>query len=134
MKVAVFSDLNCGYCRNFSTALAGATDIEAHEFLIGMAGSEAASRAIGCADNPEAAIDAYYRDRSIPAITCDRDIVEPARNAARALGPEMQGTPSFVRPDGAVTSGFRSIEDLRAWLADGGSNALVASQVQGGDN
>lgn len=119
LKVAIFSDLNCGYCRNLSAALETAPDIEAREFLIGMAGSEAASRAVGCASNPEAAIAAYYRDRAVPEADCNRDVVAPARKAARALGAAMHGTPTFVRPDGAVTSGFRDIESLRAWLSEG---------------
>ncbi|WP_031555803.1 DsbC family protein [Parvularcula oceani] len=119
LKVAVFSDLNCGYCRQLSAALDEAPDIEAREFLMGMAGSEPASLAVGCADDPEAAIRTYYRDQSLPAARCDRNIVEPARQAARALGPLMRGTPTFVRPDGAVTSGFRDIESLRAWLEEG---------------
>lgn len=119
LKVAVFSDLHCGYCRNLSVALAEAPDIEVHEFLVGMAGSEAASRAIGCADDPESAVHTYYSTQMLPAGACDRDIVGPARAAAEALGPAMQGTPTFVRPDGAVTSGFRHIDDLRAWLQEG---------------
>ena len=119
LKVAVFSDVNCGYCRHFSKALEAAPDIEAHEFLIGVQGSEAQSRAIGCAEDPESALHAYYETRSVPDIPCDRDIVEPARAAARSLGAAMQGTPTFVRPDGAVTSGFRDIQTLRAWLLVG---------------
>lgn len=119
LKVAVFSDLNCGYCRNLSAALETAPDIEAHEFLIGMAGSEAASRAVGCADDPEAAIAAYYRNHTIPDASCDRDVVSPARAAAQSLGPAMGGTPTFMRPDGAVMSGFRDIDALRDWLQAG---------------
>lgn len=125
LKVAVFSDLHCGYCRNLSMALAEAPDIEVHEFLIGMAGSEEASRAIGCAQNPDEAIHNYYRTRTLPEGKCDRDIVVPARLAAKALGPAMQGTPTFIRPDGAVTSGFRDITSLRAWLEAGSREEAV---------
>ena len=126
LEVAVFSDLNCGYCRNLSAALDKAPDIEAHEFLIGIAGSDAVSRAIGCAPDPEGAIKAYYESGAVPTSDCDRDIVGPAREAARALGRQMQGTPTFVRPDGAITSGFRDIESLRAWLEAG------ADTIEGG--
>jgi len=124
-KVAVFSDLHCGYCRNLSMALADAPDIEVHEFLVGMAGSEEASRAIGCANDPDDAIHTYYRTRMLPDGACDRDIVGPARIAAKALGPAMQGTPTFIRPDGAVTSGFRDIASLRAWLEAGTSEKVT---------
>ncbi|MEM9838008.1 MAG: DsbC family protein [Pseudomonadota bacterium] len=113
-KIAVFSDLHCGYCRRLSEALSDAPDIEAHEFLIGWAGSEEASRAIGCADDPAGAIETYYRTRSIHTEACDRDIVTPARAAAKALG--VRGTPTFVRSDGAMLSGFQDIETLRTWI------------------
>lgn len=125
-KVAVFSDLNCGYCRNLSVALEAAPDIEVHEFLVGQIGSEEASRAIGCADDPGAAIADYFETRSIPGPSCDRDIVGPARQAARAIG--MQGTPTFVRADGAITSGFRDLATLRAWI-DAGNSSLKTSEV-----
>ena len=123
LKVAVFSDLHCGYCQRLSAALHDAPDIEAHEFLVGMAQSEGPSRAIGCADDPEAALSAYYASRDLPAGTCDRDIVAPAREAAQRIG--LTGTPTFLRPDGAVTAGFRDIETLRAWIAEGQAEETV---------
>jgi len=113
-KVAVFSDLNCGYCERLNAELAIATDIEVHEFLIGQIGSAEASRAIGCAPDPAAAMDAYYATRDVPDTSCDRDIVAPARAAATRFG--VRGTPSFVRPDGAVLSGFTDLPTLRAWI------------------
>ncbi|MEL7322573.1 MAG: DsbC family protein [Pseudomonadota bacterium] len=116
-KVAVFSDLNCGYCRNLSVALEEAPDIEVHEFLVGQIGSEAASQAIGCSDNPSDAITEYFRTHQAPAAQCARDIVTPARAAAQAIN--MRGTPTFVRSDGAITSGFRDIASLRAWIDAG---------------
>lgn len=118
-KVAVFSDLNCGYCRNLSDALSDAPDIEVHEFLVGQIGSYEQSLAIGCADDPSSAIETYFQTRQAPEISCDRDIVSPARKAAQAIA--MQGTPTFVRPDGAVTSGFRDLPSLRAWIDAGAS-------------
>ncbi len=123
LKVAVFSDLHCGYCQRLSAALYDAPDIEAHEFLLGMAQSEGPSRAIGCAEDPEAALAAYYASRSLPAGSCDWDIVAPAREAAQRIG--LTGTPTFLRPDGAVTAGFRDIETLRAWIAEGQAEETV---------
>ena len=123
LKVAVFSDVHCGYCQRLSAALHDAPDIEAHEFLVGMAQSEGPSRAIGCAEDPEAALSAYYAARALPAGACDRDIVTPARAAAQRIG--LTGTPTFLRPDGAVTAGFRDIETLRAWIAEGQAEETV---------
>lgn len=125
-KVAVFSDLNCGYCRNLSMALETANDIEVHEFLVGQIGSEDASRAIGCADDPGLAIAAYFQSRTVPEANCQKDIVGPARRAARAIN--MQGTPTFVRQDGAVTSGFRDVETLRAWI-DASNSAFRTTEI-----
>jgi thiol:disulfide interchange protein DsbC len=116
-KVAVFSDLHCGYCQRLSAALSEAPDIQAHEFLIAFSGSEDASRKIGCARDPEEAIKDYYRTRTLPKEDCDHDIVSPARDAATALG--INSTPTFVRPDGAIMSGFRDLESLRAWIDEG---------------
>lgn len=117
LKVAVFSDINCGYCRRLSDALHNAPDIEVHEFLVGMSGSAAASIAIACADDPEAALETYYATRRIPIGACGKDVVSPAQRAARAIG--MSGTPTFVRPDGASMAGFQSITELRIWLEAG---------------
>lgn len=117
LKVAVFSDINCGYCRRLSDALHDAPDIEAHEFLVSMSGSAEASNAIACADDPEAALETYYATRGVPIGACDKDVVWPAQQAARAIG--MSGTPTFVRPDGASMAGFQSITELRVWLEAG---------------
>lgn len=117
LKVAVFSDINCGYCRHLSDALHDAPDIEVHEFLVGMSGSADASNAIACADDPEAALETYYATRRTPIGSCDKDVVTSAQQAARAIG--MSGTPTFVRPDGASMAGFQSITELRVWLEAG---------------
>ncbi len=127
-KVAVFSDLNCGYCRNLSVALESAPDIEVHEFLVVQIGSQEASQAIGCAEDPSTAIADYFETRSIPNEVCARDIVGPARRAAQAIN--MQGTPTFVRQDGAVTSGFRDLESLRAWIDAANPNLNLAEASQ----
>lgn len=118
-KVAVFSDLNCGYCERLNAELKAATDIEVHEFLLGQIGLAEASRAIGCAADPAAAMNAYYATRATPGANCDRDIVAPARAAAARFG--VRGTPSFVRADGAVLSGFTDLPTLRAWIDAQGS-------------
>jgi len=118
-KLAVFSDLNCGYCERLNAELKAASDIEVHEFLIGRIGSAEASRVIGCATDPAAAMDAYYATRDVPQASCDRDIVAPARAAAARFG--VRGTPSFVRADGAVLSGFTDLPTLRAWIDAQGS-------------
>lgn len=118
-KVAIFSDLNCSYCERLNAELANATDIEVHEFLIGQIGSAEASRAIGCALDAAAAMDAYYATRQAPDARCDHDIVAPARAAATRF--QIRGTPSFVRADGAVLSGFTDLPTLRAWIDAQGS-------------
>ncbi|MEL7042496.1 MAG: DsbC family protein [Pseudomonadota bacterium] len=116
-QVAVFSDINCGYCRRLSDALHDAPDIEVREFLVGMSQSADVSNAIACADDPEAALQSYYATRQVPVSACDRDVVTPAIAAARAIN--MSGTPTFMRPDGATMAGFQSTQQLRAWLEAG---------------
>ena len=123
-KVAVFSDLNCGYCARLNAELASAEDIEIHEFLIGQIGSAEASRAIGCAPDPLAAMDAYYQNRAVPQVSCERDIVGPAQAAATRFG--AHGTPTFVRSDGETLSGFQDASSLRAWI-----DAVSVSTTQG---
>lgn len=117
LKVAVFSDINCGYCRRLSDALHDAPDIEVREFLVGMSQSAEVSNAIACANDPEAALQAYYAAREVPARSCDEDVVTPAQAAARAIG--MSGTPTFMRPDGQTMAGFQSTAQLRVWLEAG---------------
>lgn len=117
LKVAVFSDINCGYCRRLSDALHDAPDIEVREFLVGMSQSADASNAIACAEDPEEALQTYYATRRVPVSTCGKDVVTPAIEAARAIN--MSGTPTFMRPDGATMAGFQSTSQLRAWLEAG---------------
>lgn len=116
-QVAVFSDINCGYCRRLSDALHDAPDIEVREFLVGMSQSADASNAIACAEDPEQALQTYYATRRVPVSTCGKDVVTPAIEAARAIN--MSGTPTFMRPDGATMAGFQSTSQLRAWLEAG---------------
>lgn len=117
LSVAVFSDINCGYCRRLSDALHEAPDIEVREFLVGMSQSADVSNAIACSDDPEAALETYYATRRAPNGTCSEDVVTPAQAAARTIG--MSGTPTFVRPDGQTMAGFQSVSQLRAWLEAG---------------
>jgi thiol:disulfide interchange protein DsbC len=121
LKLSVFSDLNCGYCRQLFGELRGATDIEVAEFPLAILGADSAEKAkmALCAQDRVKAVRALYfgGDVEIPA-ACKEGERHLASNMAFAEANAIAGTPALIRSDGAVHRGWMSLADLRAWLGE----------------
>lgn len=114
-KVVVFSDPNCGFCKQLEPELAGLDNVTIYTFLVPFLG-EGRPIAIWCAADRERA----WRDWMLKsdasgldsAARCDHPI---ARNLdlARRLG--VQGTPTLFYADGTRTDGYvgRSVIEAR---------------------
>ena len=115
-EVAVISDINCGYCRNFSSQVHRMSDVKVYEFLIGSGATKEISNRIACSEAPVQALETYYSKRQFQSPDCNRDITESANRIASQIG--LQGTPTFIRPDGEILVGFESIQSLRKWVTE----------------
>lgn len=119
LKLTVFSDLNCGYCRQLFQELKDARDIEVVEYPIAILGADSAKKAriALCATDRAKAANALYfgGDVEVPA-DCAEGERRLAANMAFAQANGIAGTPALVRGDGAVNRGWMALVDLRAWL------------------
>ncbi|WP_298300488.1 DsbC family protein [uncultured Erythrobacter sp.] len=113
-KLIVFSDFQCGYCRQLTGAL---TDtglfIEEHPISIFGASSRRMAEGVLCARDPVKAMHQAYAGQTHPIpSSCDVSEALDANEAfAKANG--FSGTPVIVRAkDGAVLHGYRNAQTL----------------------
>ena len=119
LKLTVFSDYSCGYCRQLFSDLEARRDIEITEYPIAVLGPQSAARArqVLCAKDPAAAANALYRgDRVETPGDCPEGERRLKENMAFAQAHGISGTPMLVRVDGATNPGWMPAGDLVAWL------------------
>lgn len=131
VKIAIFTDLDCPYCRQLEQELANIDDIEVHRFLFPLASihpkATDRSRQILCSSNPAKAYLDYVLAQQEPkgkkecgkAATIERNL---------ALGEKLgfRGTPVLVRQDGAILMGYRPLATLKKWLEQGDAETREA--------
>ncbi len=118
LKVKVFSDFNCGYCRMFFTSLAGDKRFEVTEYPIAILGADSVSRARSalCAkDRPLASL-AIYAGAASPAPACPGAATAIDQNTSFARQHGISGTPTIIRADGAVNAGFLAPSALKDFV------------------
>lgn len=119
-KVIVFSDPDCPYCRELHKAMklviAKRSDIAFAVILNPLPMHKEApkkAQAILCTKSVELLDDAFA-GKAVPEPTCSAEAVE--RSVALAQSLEFNGTPTLVRDDGLVLSGFLPEEKLTDWI------------------
>lgn len=121
LKLTVFSDLNCSYCRRLFEELRGAPDIEVTEYPIAILGADSAEKAkmaLCASDRAKAAAALYFGgDVEVPE-SCRDGEARLAKNMAFAQANSIAGTPALVRADGTVSRGWMPLADLRTWLSE----------------
>ncbi|MEM8985161.1 MAG: DsbC family protein [Pseudomonadota bacterium] len=123
-RIAVISDLHCGYCHRLDAELQTLTDVEIHEYLIGYPGRDDAAKAVYCAEDPNAALAKAYEAGPPPdGNPCDTDKV--AANTAFFEQRAFAGTPVIIRSDGAVIEGFKDAAFLKLWIAAANTDEAV---------
>lgn len=122
-KLIVFSDFQCGYCRQLTTALKDTgLSIEERPISIFGASSRRMAEGVLCARDPVKAMHAAYAGEPIPILsTCNvSDALDANEAFAKANG--FSGTPVIVRAkDGAVVHGYRDAKTL-VRFAKGGAD------------
>jgi thiol:disulfide interchange protein DsbC len=118
LKIKVFSDFSCGYCRAFFSQLAADQGIEITEYPIAVLGEESRRKAIQvlCAKDRRAASEAAYAGQAF-ASTAHCKSAEQAidQNTTFARAHGVQGTPTIGRADGGVNPGFLDPTALKAF-------------------
>lgn len=116
LRVAIFSDPACGYCRQLEQTLTQLPQLEASVYLTPLqAGGRALAEAIWCAPDRSAAwLDQMLRSQSPRTKACDTAALDRNLALSRSLG--IQGTPTLVASDGRVLAGAASAPEILAWL------------------
>ncbi len=119
-RVIVFSDPECPFCRELEgvmhAILKKRKDIVFAIILNPLPmhkGSFQKAQAIQCADSTQMLDDAFA-GKPIPAPTCPPDKINQNKELAAKL--QFNGTPTLVRDDGTVLSGFLPEEQLLNWI------------------
>lgn len=114
----LFESADCGFCRQIHPELLKLKNVELKTFVLPghSPESQLAAHAAWCSSDRAKAWALVMTGH--PTLTsapeCDFAAVERNLSAARALG--LTSTPSLVRADGRVLSGYRTAEDIEAWL------------------
>lgn len=138
VKVAVFTDPDCPYCRKLAAMMPKIEGVEWYELLYPLAelhpNAPAKSRAILCAEDPSSALRAAmqgtrWKDEA-PTTTCASagSALRRIEETGGKLG--VTGTPTLVREDGVVLQGIRDQAELQAWARAGG-NLVTTSNREG---
>lgn len=122
LKMTVFTDMNCGFCRRLHDDLKGVTDIEITEYPIAFLGEDSRQKAklALCAQDKAQAVDAIYRGGEVRT-SGDCAAAEAAldANIDFARQNNINGTPMIIRADGTSNSGWMPLNELRAFLQAG---------------
>lgn len=114
-QVTVFSDFNCGYCRQLHEELKK-MDVKVVERPISVLGTRELSERVVCASNAERALNKAYTgaDLGIAPEGCDTTGLDANERFARENG--FTGTPVIVSADGRVLHGYRPASFLEGWI------------------
>lgn len=119
LKMTVFTDFNCHFCRQLFEDLRANKDIEVTEYPVAFLGADSASKAksVLCAPDRQAAADALYSGGAVKtAGECADGARRLQQNLDFAQAHGISGTPTLVRSDGATNPGWMPADKLAAWL------------------
>ncbi len=121
-KVIVFSDPDCPYCRQLHESIkkiiAKRPDIAFVEILYPLPMHKDAPKKVQsllCSKSVEL-LDGAYSGKAVPEPPANCTAEAMDRNSALARTLNFNGTPTLVRDDGTVLSGFLPEEQLLAWI------------------
>lgn len=114
-SIAVFTDIDCPYCRKFHDEMAELNElgITVHYFGFPRSGPGTSSFnkyvSVWCSDDQKSAMDAAKQGKDIDRKSCENPIL-----AQYQLGQEVgvSGTPAIIMENGRVIPGYRPAEQL----------------------
>jgi thiol:disulfide interchange protein DsbC len=117
LKVAVFTDPDCPFCRKLEKELKQVKGIKVYTFLYPLPmhpDARGKSEAIWCSKNRHETLLKVILDRANPQVAkCDTpldDIAELGRKL------NVTGTPTLFSGDGRMSSGWKTADELKKWL------------------
>jgi len=117
LKLAIFTDPECPYCRTFEKELAQLKGVKVYSFLFPLSFHKHAKRwssAIWCSKDRHKMLTDIMLNKADPkAGSCDTPIDEIIA-LGKTLG--ISGTPTLIAGDGRLTSGGKSAAELKTWL------------------
>ncbi len=121
LKMAVFTDPDCPYCKQLEQQLAQIDGLRIYTFLFPLTqlhpDAYAKSESIWCAkDQHQAMIDTMIAGKVLPKATCKTPLAD-IQQLARKLN--VQGTPSIFAGDGRKFTGGTPLNQLKTWLQQG---------------
>jgi len=120
-KVYVFTDVDCGYCRQFHDQIDEylSLGIEVNYLAYPRAGLESESynkiTSAWCNENPNFSLTQLKKGREIDLSICSDNPVEKHFKLGQAMG--VQGTPSIVTEEGKMIPGYLPPQELFNILA-----------------
>ncbi len=119
LKLAVFTDPECPYCRKFEHELANLKGVKVYSFLFPLSFHKHAkgwSTAIWCSkDRHKTMVDIMLNNADPKAGSCHTPIEDIAK-LGKKLG--ITGTPTLIAGDGRLSAGGKSAAQLKAWLQE----------------
>ena len=121
LKMAVFTDPDCPYCKQLEQALKDIDGLRIYTFLFPLTqihpDAYAKSEAIWCAkDQHKAMVDVMLEGKTLPAGKCKTPL-QDIQQLADKLG--VQGTPTIYAGDGRKFTGGIPLNQLKLWLQQG---------------
>lgn len=120
IKVAVFSDYGCHFCKNMFSELISHPEIEVTEYPIAILGPQSTQKAklVLCADDKVAAGSAAYNGGEIKTRSdCSKTDGIVDQNTKFAMANGINSTPTIIRADGQSQLGFVSIDEIKSFAA-----------------
>ncbi|GAB1393002.1 DsbC family protein [Rhodocyclaceae bacterium] len=129
-KMFVFSDPDCPYCKRLESELAKVDNVTIYTLLYPLDGLHPDARrkaqTIWCAKDRVNAWDEFIQKGTLPeSRSCDHPIERNIR-LGNALG--INGTPTIIFEDGAITPGMLPAAEIERRLAGGGRPVGGAAQ------
>ena len=122
VKVAIFTDPDCPYCRKLSAMMPKVEGVEWYELLYPLASlhpdAPAKAKAILCQPDRSAALSATLQGKPLPVATNSHCDPQTALNKIEAAAKQFDvfGTPTLVREDGVILKGsLETPAALQAW-------------------
>jgi len=121
LKMAVFTDPDCPYCKNLEKELANIKGIRVYTFLFPLTqlhpDSYAKSESIWCAKNQHQALfDVMTKGAKLPEATCKTPLADIQKLGAKL---KVQGTPTIFSGDGRKFTGGIPLNQIKTWLQQG---------------
>lgn len=118
LKLAVFTDPDCPYCRKLEKELKDLKGVKVYTFLYPLEQlhkhARAKSEAIWCSKDQHKMLQKVMLEKFVPEKATCKTPIDDIQKLAQQLS--INGTPSFISGDGRMGAGVKSAADMKAWL------------------